>query len=415
MEEWEATKAPNRVLTPEQDAHNERMRLRGQVGRLALEGDYKAIAELTGKPLPAANDNDPSAIKGAPLPVVCPADWHGQPVPEREWFVPDLIPSRQVTILTGDGGVGKSLVALQVGTAACLGVDTVGLSPKPCRVLYLGAEDESDEFHRRLADIVAAHGRTLADLTDFRLIPLADRDALLATPDTKGVMQPTANFESLSNHIAKHAPGVVFLDTSADLYGGDEIKRGQVRQFVAMLRGLAIKWDCAVVLLSHPSVSGMQTGSGSSGSTGWNNSVRSRLYLTRPEGKDADPDLRVLKTVKANYGAVGDEMSLRWRAGAFVLDEGLPAAELAFVTKRHEEVLLAVLRKFADQGVNVSANTGPTYAPSKIAGQPEAKGISRKHLADAMQRLLDGGQIRMVTDGPASRQRSRLVIASPSN
>lgn len=381
--------------------------LRDQREELELEFEARE-AELGARPK-ADNDNDPAGPKGAPLPVMCPADWHGLPVPEREWFVPDLIPSRQVTILTGDGGVGKSLVALQIGAAACLGLETIGLSPKPCRVLYLGAEDEAEEFHRRLADIVAAHDRTLADLVDFRLIPLADRDALLATPDVKGVMQPTANFVSLTHLVAKHTPGVVFLDTSADLYGGDEIKRGQVRQFVSMLRGLAIQWNCAVVLLSHPSVSGMQTGSGSSGSTGWNNSVRSRLYLTRPESKDAD--LRLLKTVKANYGAIGDEKALRWRAGAFVLDDGKPAEEVAFVTKRHDDVFLSVLRKLIGQGVNVTATPCSTYAPTVFLKHPEAKGLKREQLADAMRRLMDAGHIRMVTEGSKSRQRSRLEVS----
>src|SRR5690606_40940583 len=64
-----------------------------------------------------------------------------------------------------------------------------------------------------------------------------------------------------------------------DLFGGDEINRNQVRRFIGMLRALAIAFDTAVVLLSHPSVQGMQTGTGTSGSTAWNNSVRSRLYL----------------------------------------------------------------------------------------------------------------------------------------
>jgi len=46
---------------------------------------------------------------------------------------------------------------------------------------------------------------------------------------------------------------------------------------VAMLRGLAFKADCAILLLAHPSVAGMSSGSGLSGWTSWDNSVRSRL------------------------------------------------------------------------------------------------------------------------------------------
>lgn len=383
--------------------------------REALEQEFDAREdEIHARPK-ADNDNDPAGAKGAPLPVIDPADWHGKPVPQRQWFIEGLIPSRTVTILNGDGGVGKSLLALQIGAAASLGVDTVGLSPARGGVVYLGAEDEADEFHRRLVDIVAIHDRTLADLSEFRLIPMADRDALLAIPSTAGVMQPTQAWLSLRTVIARHTPKLVILDTSADLYGGDEIKRAQVRGFVAMLRSVAMEFDCAVLLLSHPSLTGMQSGSGSSGSTAWNNSVRSRLYLTRPTGEDVDPNARTLSVMKANYGETGSGLSLRWKDGAFVADDGIAIGDTEFVARRHDDVFMALLRKFAAQGQNVSANTGPTYAPSKFASQPEAKGIKRKQLADAMQRLLDGGQIRMVTDGPASRQRSKLMVSATSN
>ncbi|MDX3806315.1 AAA family ATPase [Bosea thiooxidans] len=380
--------------------------------REALERDAE---EREAKPR-ADNDNEPAGIKGAPLPVICPADWHGKPVPERQWFIEGLIPSRTVTILNGDGGVGKSLLALQIGAAASLGVDTIGLTPARGGVVYLGAEDEADEFHRRLADIVASHHRTLADLSSFRLIPMADRDALLAVPNKDGVMQATHAWQSLRTIVARYTPRLLILDTSADLYGGDEIKRAQVRGFIAMLRGVAMEFDCAVLLLSHPSLTGMQSGSGSSGSTAWNNSVRSRLYLTRPSGEDADSNARTLSVMKANYGETGSGLSLRWKDGAFVADDGIATGDLAIVTKHHDDVFMTILRKFSVQGQNVSANTGPTYAPSKFASQPEAKGIKRKQLADAMQRLLDAGRIRMVTEGRASRQRSRLVVDdAPSN
>lgn len=74
------------------------------------------------------------------------------------------------------------------------------------------------------------------------------------------------------------------------------------------MRGLAIDHQLAVVLIAHPSLTGMSTGSGSSGSTAWSNSVRSRLYLERVKGADdreIDADLRVLQVKKSNYGPIG--------------------------------------------------------------------------------------------------------------
>jgi len=93
----------------------------------------------------SADDNNAPVAANDNLPFINPADWHGQPVPKREWFLDGLIPRRQVTILNGDGGVGKSLLALQIAAASALGCETIGMLPMAGRVLYLGAEDEADE------------------------------------------------------------------------------------------------------------------------------------------------------------------------------------------------------------------------------------------------------------------------------
>ncbi|MFD1985909.1 AAA family ATPase [Mesorhizobium newzealandense] len=352
----------------------------------------------------AANDN---------LPIVNPAEWHGMPVPTREWFLEGLVPRRQVTILNGDGGVGKSLLALQIAAASALGCETIGLRPLAGRVTYLGAEDEADEFHRRLADIVYAHSRQLSDLADFRLIPMADRDALLAVPDKSGVMQPTANWAPLIRQLTEFRPGLLVLDTSADLFGGDEIKRNQVRQFISTLRKQAIELDMAVMLLSHPSVAGMQSGTGSSGSTAWNNSVRSRLYITRQEGKeDIDPDGRVLTNKKSNYGKAGAEIKLRWEDGVFVLDDGKMPVVAGLLHGRHDDVFVSLLSTFNRVGRNVSTSTGTSYAPARMVEHPGAKGTSKKQLAAAMQRLLEAGTIKIVEEGPASHRRKRLIVTA---
>jgi RecA-family ATPase len=361
----------------------------------------KSFVSLAGPK--ADNDNN------EPLPFINPANWHGIDVPKREWFLPDLIPSRQVTILNGDGGVGKSLLALQIAAASAMGCETLRLQPKAGRVMYLGAEDEADEFHRRLADITGQHQRQLSDLADFRLIPMADRDALLAAPDKTGIMQATPNMTKLAEKLTDFRPGFVVLDTSADLFGGDEIKRGQVRQFIGMLRKPAIEFDMAVLLLSHPSIQGMQSGTGSSGSTAWNNSVRSRLYLTK--GTD-DEDMRILTTKKANYGKTGGEIRMRWSDGVFALDDGKPSLVAGLVNKRAEKVYVDLLSKLNRQGQKLSPNPSQTFAPKIMAAHADADGCSKRQLTEAQQRLLDADTIRIVEEGPPSRRYRRLLLTS---
>jgi RecA-family ATPase len=188
------------------------------------------------------------------LPIIDPREWQGKPVPERRWFVEGLIPDRTVTNLSGDGGSGKTEIILQLIAAASLQTQWFGkdVSVGPC--LYYGAEDEADELHRRLETIVRCSGRNLSDLKGIRLIPMAGLDAVLAEPDRKGNLAVTAIFPKLIDQAVELRPKLIVIDPSADVFGGDEINRAQVRKFVSMLRTLAMEIDCAVLLLSHPSL-----------------------------------------------------------------------------------------------------------------------------------------------------------------
>ena len=84
------------------------------------------------------------------------ADWHDAPVPERQWAVRDRIPLNNVTLLSGEGAVGKSILSLHLAVATILGRDWAGALPEPGPALVLCCEDDDDELHRRLDGIVEA-------------------------------------------------------------------------------------------------------------------------------------------------------------------------------------------------------------------------------------------------------------------
>ena len=240
--------------------------------------------------------------------------------PSRDWLIYGLIPAREITMLSGDGGTGKSLLALQLAVAMATATEWAGQVPNRGRTMFISAEDDIAELHRRLAAIVRAQSVSIDDLESLDILPLAGRDAVLAAP-RDSILKETPLFKALEAKLDELRPDLLILDTLADLFGGDEIKRPHARQFIGMLRGLAIKYGVTILLLSHPSLTGMTSGTGTSGSTAWSNSVRSRLYFERPKGSegDDDDDRRILTTKKANYGRAGGEVVLRWRDGVFVL------------------------------------------------------------------------------------------------
>src|SRR5215207_3799091 len=117
-----------------------------------------------------------------PLPFLDVAAWDDAPVPEREWAVPDDIPAKNVTLLTGHGGGGKTTLAAQLCAATALGRDWLTRLPQPGKAMMVCCEDEADELHRRFDRIANYYGVSFGDLARGGLYPmsLAGRDAVLA-------------------------------------------------------------------------------------------------------------------------------------------------------------------------------------------------------------------------------------------
>src|SRR5262245_50600782 len=216
------------------------------------------------------------------------------------------------------------------------------------------------------------------------------------------------------NSACRIKPRWLGLDPAANLWTGDENARTDVMQFVNLLASVSVEAATAVILATHPSLTGMSSGSGLSGSTGWNNGPRERLYLTSAvtmEGTEPDPDLRELKIMKSNYGPIGERVTLRWRNGVFV-PEQLDGGSLEQMARNQnaEAVFLELLELFTAQGQNVNHTSGQIYAPAKFARHAKAKGYSSSILHQAMQRLLDKGRVRIVQIGRPSRPSFKLSI-----
>ena len=205
---------------------------------------------------------------------------------------------------------------------------------------------------------------------------MAGEEALLAVPDKSGMMKPTEMFVRLQKSACDIRPKLIVIDNSADVFGGNENDRTQVRQFITILRGLAMTANAGVLLTSHPSLSGLNSGSGLSGSTGWNNNVRSRAYFKRvivEKDDEPDPNLRVLEIMKANYGPVGETITLRWQNGLFLPTGTMGTLDKMAAEKKIDDVFLTLLNRFNREGRNVSHKpSAHGYAPTLFRREDEA-------------------------------------------
>lgn len=341
------------------------------------------------------------------------ASLKGKAVPARQWLVPGMVPQRTVTLFSGDGGTGKSLLALQMAVAAVAGTSWIGRSVQQGSALLISAEDDDDELHRRLDDILRAEGRSYDDVAGLTLRSLAGEDALLAVDSQLALMETTL-FKELERRAANDAPALIVIDTLADVYPANENDRAKVRQFVGILRGLAIRQKCAVVLLGHPSLTGLNSGSGTSGSTAWHNSVRSRLYLHRvidEQGYESDSRKRVLSIKKQNYGETGTEIAMTWQDGAFVPEAVETSLDRMAGAAKAERVFLKLLRLFTDQGRTVNHAGGTSYAPKLFSEHPDREAMTKQAFKAAMEGLLAAGKVKIEEKGPPSKRVTYLMEA----
>ena len=233
------------------------------------------------------------------------------PISEREWAWQGLLPLGTASLLGGPPGAGKSLLAQTIAMAASKGQPLFGSETQKMSTMYLTCEDDDGELQRRTQSIAASFGLTHHTFDNCFLRSKAG-DTNPALCDSSFKM--TRSYDELDWWMEKHQLQLVFLDVIPDFWNGNEINRQEVNRFVkGVLVPLAVKHNACIVGLHHPSVAGQASGRGS---TAWEGSARSRLYLS---GADKT-GIRKLSVMKNNYAELQD-INLRWVKGALELTE----------------------------------------------------------------------------------------------
>lgn len=333
------------------------------------------------------------------LPMVDAADWHGVETPPREWEMEGWEPRRSAVFVTGLGASGKSLLYQQRMTCTAAGAPFLGVEVRQGIAIYITCEDDIDELHRRQASINAALGVSWTDLRGkLKLVSLKGlQNNELCTFDTAGRMQTTPRWQSVLASVREIGATNVVLDNVAHLFAGSEIIRNQVAAFINLLDRLAVEINGGVILLGHPNKDGAEY----SGSTAWENQVRSRIYLSLGEdvGGVVDPDARALTNSKPNYSRRGEAISFLWHKWAFVLPDDLPPDIMAEQAKNvranaeNARFLECLDKTAAEQRTTSASPSASNYAPRVFAKMPMSKGITVKGFEAAMQRLFHLGEI----------------------
>ncbi len=328
----------------------------------------------------------------------------------KEFAIAPLAPAGEVTLCTGKGSAGKSLLAQQLATAAAIGNTALGcFTPSPMTAAYITCEDDAQELHWRQKHICDAMGIALETLAG-KLHLASLRGQLgneLAVFAHDGTLKPTTTYERLRSLLRETGAAIVFLDNIAHLFAGNENDRYQVAAFINLLNRLAGETNIAIVLLGHPN----KAGDNYSGSTAWINQVRSHFFIEH----DVETDMRTLTITKANYARTGDQVRFFWRNWSFVSEAEMRPDEVREMKQVQRaagdsRIFLECLRQITREGRNVSEKACHIYAPVVFSKMPEAKGLGKERLERAMSLLFREGKIERAVLGKGLDRKPKIGL-----
>lgn len=263
---------------------------------------FRVVPEVE-QPAPAVVLKTMHDLKDVPLP---------DPVIRRAGDdMGSVVAEGEVGVISGQGGIGKSTIALSLAVASAEAWeadrtegDACGLTVKAGPVIVAGFEDSLPRLYNR------ARWYTDADLSTLhfweRPQPLLCGDG--RTSD--GLVESPA-WDAFWSAVETASAKLIVLDPASELladasHNSEMAVRTLLRGMVERAAGLG----CAVLLIAHDNKSaraavakGQDPGAGAiAGASGWYDRVRSALYVLRPS---VDDTRLLVRCTKSNYGPNG--------------------------------------------------------------------------------------------------------------
>ena len=249
-----------------------------------------------------------------------------------DFVLPGLL-AETVGVLLSPGGVGKSMLALELAATVATGRDAwglVGADPAPGTVIYLSLEDPEIVFRQRVRALEASRPGMMRDAeAGLRLTTRHGAGFELATWEEKK-LRPSAHFNSLKREmVALQRPRLLIIDTlNRALAGLPENDNSVQSRVLNQIEQLISGTGAAALLIHHTSKGATRDGQGDTqhsarGAGAISDNARLVMNLTsiKPKKEANQPETQTmlkLNISKCNYAACPQDLVL-WRDEAGVL------------------------------------------------------------------------------------------------
>jgi len=227
-----------------------------------------------------------------------------------EWFLPERIPLRTFCLLEGEGGLGKSLIALDLLARGSRGAKMPDGSPGigKFKSLFFASEDNTSILKQRLQ----AAGADLTQITLVSSVQVADSWAPFTLPN---------HVEALEEKIVRTGARFVYIDSLFDTLalGLDTNKARDVRAALSPLRDVANRTGAVILATRHVNKTPGRASTRGLGSADFVNVARAVLSVAI---HPSESEKRLVSVAKQNYGKPCDSLAFVIQGIDVRLDDG---------------------------------------------------------------------------------------------
>jgi hypothetical protein len=241
----------------------------------------------------------------------------GYAIEATDWLWTKRIPAGELTVLAGDGGLGKSTFAAWLASQVTTGQVT-GLNGTRTVAVVLGEDDPA----RTLKPRYRAAGADMAKVAVVSASQGAGEEVLVLPDD----------LDQLADYVALNRPDLLIVDPlTAHLNGAVDSHRdggrGGMRQVLNPLSRIAQLYGTTVLAVFHLNKGAGPAAQRIGGSAGIRNAARNVLvFAQHPEAREGGDDdgRRIIGHDKCNYGPTQPSLEATIAAAPVLDDQGAP-------------------------------------------------------------------------------------------
>lgn len=335
-----------------------------------------------------------------------------EPLPRR-WLFVKILPFGKVGTIVAPGGTGKSQALIQIGVSVVTGSPLFGVweAGETGSVLMLLAEDDEEEIHRRLNNIIGqlAFAGDIAAISALRtnliIKSMVGENNLMTETNQSREVQQTGYVDRLIATAAQIPDlKLIVIDPASRFRGGDENAAQDTTRFVEAIERVAQATGATILIAHHTNKGSTQATeanqNASRGSSALADGVRWQMNLaalSKDEVKafGINPDERhyylTATITKNNYAPPQQGVVLKRGEGGYLHQIALASQK----TQQAQDVQARIVQLVASEATAGQRYSKTAFA-AKFCGAGGRLGIGDNAVRKLLDELLKGKRLLTV-------------------